>query len=245
MFSREVRDRRSVKIYSGSVPSHLPGDIRKYPVTMTSCDLVKVLIVDDHPIVLSGCRALLSSEPSVEMFEAATGSEGLELYFAQRPSVTVIDINLPDMSGLELTRRIIAEDPSARILVFSMNDDPIFVAEALKCNARGYVSKNGDPNAIYEAMMQVAAGEIWLPPRMAEKLAFMNHSVPPRDEPSFSAREIEILRLLASGKTMSEVAAAIRVSYKTTANICTTLRERLGARTAIEMITIALERKII
>ncbi|MEQ1697471.1 MAG: response regulator transcription factor [Hyphomicrobiaceae bacterium] len=209
---------------------------------MTANEIVKVLIVDDHPIVLSGCRGLLSSQAGVEMLEAATGAEGYDLYMSERPNVIVVDINLPDMSGLDLTRRIIAEDPSARVLIFSMNDDPVFVAEALKCNAKGYVSKNGDPNAIYEAIMQVAAGEIWLPARMAEKLAFMNQS---NSEATFAGREIEILRLLANGKTMSEVAVAIGVSYKTTANICTTLRERLGARTAIEMITIALERKII
>lgn len=210
----------------------------------TTTETVKVLIVDDHPIVLSGCRGLLASEPGIEVLEAATGAQGFELFCSRHPNVVVVDVNLPDMSGLELTRRIVTEDPSARVLIFSMNDDPIFVSKALECNAKGYVSKNGDPNAIYEAIMTVAAGEIWLPPRMAEKLAFMNFSAA-GTEPAFTAREVEILRLLASGNTMSEVAATIRVSYKTTANICTTLRERLGARTAIEMITIALERKII
>ena len=212
---------------------------------MSALSTVKVLIVDDHPIVLSGCRGLFADQPAIEMLEAVNGTNGFEAYLAQRPTVTVVDINLPDMSGLELTRRIMAADPNARVLIFSMNDDPIFVAEALKCAARGYVSKNGDPRAIYEAIMQVAAGEIWLPTRMAEKLAFMNHAEGGGNALSFTARDTEILRLLASGKTMSEVAATIRVSYKTTANICTSMRERLGARTAIEMVTIALERKII
>ncbi len=212
---------------------------------MPSSDPLKVLIIDDHPIVLSGCRGLLSSDPAIEMIEATNGKDGMAAYLSERPDVVVIDINLPDISGLELTRRIIADDASARILIFSMNDDPVFVAEALKCKAKGYVSKNGDPNAIHEAILQVAAGEVWLPSRMAEKLTVLTLSEANREVAAFTAREIEVLRQLANGKTMSEVADAFRVSYKTIANICTSLRVRIGARTAIEMVAMALDRKLI
>lgn len=205
---------------------------------------ISVLIVDDHPIILSGCRTLFAAEPMIEMIEAADAASALELYRSHRPTVSVIDVNLPDMSGLELTCRLIEIDPAAKIVILSMNDDPVFVAEALRCSARGFVSKNGDPRAIAEAIKHVAEGEIWLPARLAEKLAVMKHA-PTAGEAAFSARELQILRSLANGRTMSEVAALIGVSYKTTANICTVLRDRLGARTAIEMITIALERKII
>lgn len=212
---------------------------------MFGAQMLKVMIVDDHPIVLSGCRSLFSAEAAIELIDASTGQEGFDAFLAHRPTVCVIDINLPDMSGLELTRRILACDQQARVLIFSMNDDPIFVAEALKWSAKGYVSKNGDPQAIYDAILQVAAGEIWLPDRMAERLAFMNVGLSEDGRPAFAAREVEILRRLANGQTMSEVAAAMRLSYKTTANICSNLRERLGARTANEMITIAIERKLI
>ena len=206
---------------------------------------IRVLIVDDHPIVLSGCRSLLAAHPHIEMLEAADGKEGLDAYRRHKPMVAVIDINLPDVSGLELTRQIIAEDAEARILMFSMNDDPVFVAEALRCGAKGYVSKNGDPLAIYYAIMRVASGDRWLPALMAEKLAFMGSTTASPGGPTFSGRETAILRMLASGRSMSEVAAAIGVSYKTTANMCTVIREKLGARTSIEMITLALEQQVI
>jgi DNA-binding NarL/FixJ family response regulator len=100
----------------------------------------RVLIVDDHPVVLSGCRSLFASDASVKIDEAADAKSGHRAFTARKPDVTVIDIKLPDVSGFELMRRIRKDDPDARIIMFSMNDDPAFVVRAIEMGAQGYVS---------------------------------------------------------------------------------------------------------
>ena len=117
---------------------------------------VKVLIVDDHPIVLSGCRALLAEE-GMTMIEARDAASAQEVYAAEHPDVAVVDINLPDISGFELARRLLIRDPEARIVMFSMNDDPMFAAQAIECGAKGYVSKSDDPSTFLAAIRQVGA----------------------------------------------------------------------------------------
>src|SRR6185312_13655114 len=102
---------------------------------------MRVLIVDDHPIVASGCRAVLSGEAEIVLLEAADAEGGERAFIAERPDICVIDINLPTVSGFELARRILARQPSARIIMFSMNDDPVFAARAIEVGAKGYVSK--------------------------------------------------------------------------------------------------------
>src|ERR1700704_6823453 len=108
----------------------------------------KVLIVDDHPVVLSGCRSLFASDASVKIDEAGDAKSGYRAYLTRKPDVTVIDINLPDVSGFELMRRIRKEDPDAKIIMFSMNNDPAFVVRAVEMGAQGYVSKADYPRLL-------------------------------------------------------------------------------------------------
>src|SRR4249920_3563013 len=121
--------------------------------------ITRLLIVDDHPVVLSGCRSLFASDSSVKIDEATDARSGHRAYVSRKPDVTVIDIKLPDVSGFELMRRIRKEDPDARIIMFSMNDDPAFVVRAIELGAQGYVSKGDDPRMLVKAVRQVAAGE--------------------------------------------------------------------------------------
>lgn len=212
---------------------------------LTSENPLKVLIVDDHPIVLSGCRSLLGPRRHIEMLEAATGETAWALFCERGPDVTVIDMNLPDACGLDLANRILGNAPDAKLIIMSMNDEPVYVQEALRRRIKDYVSKNGEPAALYDAIMEVARGGIWLPLDLARKL---NTSQPGYEEaaaPVLSAREIEILTSLAKGTTMYEFAETMSVSYKTVANYCTAIREKLKARTALEMIAIAVERKLV
>lgn len=205
---------------------------------------MKVLIVDDHPLVLSGCRALLNDTPDMEMISAGDAATGHELYLAERPDVAVIDINLPDVSGFELARRILHGDPRARIMMFSMNDDSMFAAQAIETGAKGYFSKTDHPQDFLEAIRAVHRGGHSLAPEMAQKIAFLRVGAG-EGGASLTLREREVLRLLAKGKSMSEIAALINVSYKTVAVICSSLRTRLSARTAMELIRIAVEQKIV
>ena len=205
---------------------------------------MRVLIVDDHPIVISGCRALLETDPSVEVVEAQDGASGFAAFFDLRPDVAVIDINLPGHSGLELLRRIIEQAPEARLIVFSMNDDPIVAARAIQAGAKGYIAKNDDPALFAEAVRRVAGGGLYLHPEMARQIAFLRTGGAADAVSRLSAREVEILRLLAAGRTMAQIADLLDVSYKTVANNCTQLKQKLGARSAMDLMRIALSAKI-
>ena len=202
--------------------------------------LLRVLIVDDHPIVISGCRALLETDPGVEVSEAEDGAAGFAAFFASKPDVALIDINLPGLSGLELMRRILEREPAARIVIFSMNDNPVVAARAIEAGAKGYIAKNDDPALFAEAVKAVAGGGLYLHPEMARQVAFLRAGANANGISSLSPREVEILRLLAAGRTMAQIADLLDVSYKTIANNCTQLKQKLGARSAVDLMRIAL-----
>ena len=128
---------------------------------------MRVLIVDDHPIVASGCRTVLADEPEIVLLEASDAESAERVFLAEHPDMCVIDINLPTVSGFELARRLLAHSASARIIMFSMNDDPVFVARAIKIGAKGYVAKTGDPNDLVQAIREVGKGGVYLPPAIA------------------------------------------------------------------------------
>ena len=201
---------------------------------------MRVLIVDDHPIVISGCRALLETDPGVEVVEAEDSASGFAAFFDHSPDVAVIDINLPGLSGLELMRRILERAPEARLMVFSMNDDPVVAARAIEAGAKGYIAKNDDPALFAEAVRVVAKGGLYLHPEMARQIAFLRSGSNADAISSLSPRELEILRLLAAGRTMAQIADLMNVSYKTIANNCTQLKQKLGARSAMDLMRIAL-----
>lgn len=202
---------------------------------------VKLLIVDDHPVVVSGCRSLFASDPSITIDDAVDEKSGHRAYLAKRPDVTIIDINLPDLSGFELMRRIRRDDPKARIIMFSMNDDPAFVVRAIELGAQGYVSKGDDPRLLIKAVRKVAAGENFISPRLAETVAFSGAAIRANPATTMSARELEILRLLSRGDKIVEVADTLDISYKTVANTTSILKQKLGARNHSDLVRIAVE----
>ncbi len=200
---------------------------------------MKVLIVDDHPIVISGCRAMLG-DSDVELIEARTAKAGLEAFEETRPDVTVIDINLPDTSGFDLARSILSRDRGAAIVLLSMNDDAMFVRKAIEIGARGFISKNDDPMLLAVAIELVSRGETYLPEAVANRLAFTKDNAT-----ALTMRELEITRLLGEGSSLAEIAATLDVSYKTVAQSCTAARTKLNARTPAELVRRAGELKLI
>ena len=202
---------------------------------------MRVLIVDDHPIVASGCRTVLADEPEIVVLEAADAESGERAFVAERPDVCIIDINLPTVSGFELARRILTQDSAARIIMFSMNDDPVFVARAIEIGAKGYVSKTGDPNDLLEAIREVGSGGVYLPPAIARSIAFAGPAVAKSPLSKLNSREMEILRLLSSGKSLSEIAWLIHSPYKTVANTSSIIRQKLGVKTSAELVRLAIE----
>jgi DNA-binding NarL/FixJ family response regulator len=201
----------------------------------------KVLIVDDHPVVLSGCRSLFAGDPSVKIEEASDAKSGHRAFIQKKPDVTVIDINLPDVSGFELMRRIRKDDPTARIIMFSMNYDPAFVVRAVELGAQGYVSKGDDPRVLVKAVRKVAAGDNFISPQLAEAVTFSGAAIKANPASQMTARELEILRLLGRGDKIVEVADALGISYKTVANTTSLLKQKLGAKNHSDLIRIAVE----
>jgi DNA-binding NarL/FixJ family response regulator len=205
---------------------------------------MRVLIVDDHLIVASGCRALFADDPGIDILQASDAEGGERAFAEQKPDVCVIDINLPGVSGYELTRRILARDAAARIIMFSMNDDPIFAARAIESGARGYVSKSGDPGDLVEAIRKVGEGGVFLPSAIAQSIAFAGPGLVESPLAKLTQRELEILRLLGAGKSLSEIAWLVHSSYKTIANTSSIMRQKLGLRSPAELVRFAIESRL-
>jgi len=201
---------------------------------------LRVLIVDDHRIVASGCRALFTDDPDVEILEASDAESGELAFEREHPDICVLDINLPTVSGYELARRIFGRDSSARIIMFSMNDDPVFAARAIEVGAKGYVSKSGEPQDLVDAIREVGRGGAYLPPAMARSIAFAGPAYAQSPLAKLTSREMEILRLLSAGKSLAEIAWLVHSSYKTVANTSSIMRQKLGVRTSAELVRLAI-----
>jgi two-component system, NarL family, invasion response regulator UvrY len=206
---------------------------------------MRILIVDDHPIVASGCRALLARDDDIVILEASDAESGERTFAAERPDVCVLDVNLPTVSGFELARRILGRDAAARIIMFSMNDDPVFAARAIEIGAKGYVSKSGDPCDLVDAIRQVGDGGVYLPAALAQRVAFAGPAFAQNPLSKLTSREIEILRLISTGKSLSEIAWLVHSSYKTIANTSSIIRHKLGLRSSSELVRFAIETRLI
>src|ERR1700744_1563635 len=204
----------------------------------------KLLIVDDHPMVVSGCKSLFASDASVKIDEASDAKSGHRAFLQRKPDVTVIDINLPDISGFELMRRIRRDDPEAKIIIFSMIDDPAIVVRAIEMGAQGFVSKGDDPRLFVKAVWRVAAGENFISPQLAEAVTFSSAAIKANPASQMTPRELEILRLLGRGDKIVEVAHALDISYKTVANTTSLLKRKLGAKNHSDLVRIAVEMEI-
>jgi two-component system, NarL family, invasion response regulator UvrY len=203
---------------------------------------MKILLVDDHAVVRAGVRRLLSTEVDVSILEAESGQEALDMCRHGQPDLVVLDINLPGLSGLELLRRIIRLDKSAKILVLSMHSQAVYAARALEAGARGYVSKSAGAEEFVQAVRQVSKGGYYVEHEIAAELAIRKFSTEdPLDR--LTAREIDILRLLGEGQTYTQIATALGVSYKTVANSSSTIKDKLAVETIADLIRLSVERQ--
>ncbi|NOT69867.1 MAG: response regulator transcription factor [Hyphomicrobium sp.] len=205
---------------------------------------MKVLIVEDHAIVISGCRTLFSEDEGVTVIEARSLAAARAVLETETPDVIVLDINLPDGSGLDLTREIVRADPNAKVIVFSMSDAPLLAIQAIDCGAKGYVSKNDDPMGLRDAVLALVRGETWLTHELAQEIALIKASGN-GVATKLTERELLTLRLLVRGRSMAEVGSDLDVSYKTVAADCASIRQKLNARTSSEMVRIAVELRIV
>ena len=199
---------------------------------------MRLLIIDDHPVVVTGCRAIFASLPGVAIFDARDGAAGLAAFVDLKPDLTLVDINLPGASGFEVIGDILAQAPQARLIAFSMNADPSIAARAIDCGARAFLTKSDPPERFLEAAEALKAGETYLTPAMAREVAFLRA----RGSDALSGRETEILRGLSEGRKLSEIAAALKISYKTVAANAAQLKIKLGARSTQDLVRLAVEK---
>jgi two-component system, NarL family, invasion response regulator UvrY len=201
---------------------------------------MKLLIVDDHTIVRDGIRRLLSAFLDLVIVEAASSREAMMLFQAEHPDIVLLDINLPGFGGLDLLRRLLTIDSGARVLMCSMHSNPNYIARALEAGARGYISKGARAEELIEAVKMVGAGGRYLERDLASEFALTLTSSGEHTK-ELSSRELDILRLLAQGKSLNFISDELGVSYKTVANTCTVIKQKMMLETTNELIKFAVE----
>jgi len=210
-------------------------------MTMTSPEKIRLLIVDDHPIVRDGLVAILhEGEPDLEVVgEAGDGKEAVTVWRTLRPTVTIMDLQLPGQTGVEAIQAIRREDPEARILVLTTFDGDADIQRALEAGARGYLLKSVRRAILIEAVREVAAGRRYLPPTTAARL------VEAMESERLTAREFDVLRLLAQGERNREIADTLGLAEPTVKIHVNNLLRKLQAKDRTEAAVIALKRGLI
>jgi two-component system, NarL family, invasion response regulator UvrY len=205
--------------------------------------MTSVLIIDDHPIVLQGCRRILEDAGIERVLEARDAPSGYRLFRRHRPDVAIVDLALQGsgLGGLDLVRRMRAHDPRARILVLSMHSDPIIAARALEAGATGYVIKDSAADELMKAIDHVRAGTPYLGGDLAMQVALVRTGVRPSPLADLTPRELQTLALLAEGKPYGRIAEELSVSYKTVVNACSQLKHKLNAKNLPELIRFAVQ----
>jgi DNA-binding NarL/FixJ family response regulator len=200
---------------------------------------IRVLLVDDHSVVREGYRRLLERHAEFAIVGEAASAEAAYLAFCQiGADVVVLDIALPGASGLQAMTRILAREPETRFVVCSMHEDPMYVEKSFDLGAMAYVSKAAAGDMLLDAIRQAHHGKRFV---SADLLPALNQWRTRRERtaPALSTREIDVLRMLAQGKLIDEIATALTLSEKTVSNYQTQLRQKLGARNAAQLAAVA------
>lgn len=206
--------------------------------------MAKILIADDHAMLRQGLRTLLEHDHNV-VAEATTGEEACLFWEQYHPDILTLDLDMPGIGGLETIKRIIHKNTNAKILIFSMHDDCIYAIRAIQAGARGYVTKTEPPETILEAVNKILKGGRYLNNELAQNLSM--HKFDAVDEPikKLSPREFEVFRRVAEGASLNSISEAMNISYKTVANIQTTVRQKLDVETTGQLVHIAVRFGII
>jgi DNA-binding NarL/FixJ family response regulator len=205
---------------------------------------IRVLVADDQSMVRAGFRMLLADEQDIEVVaEAENGREAVEKTARFNPDVILMDIRMPELDGLEATRRILAEDNGARILILTTFDLDEYVYEALSAGASGFVLKDDSPEQLLAAIRTVAAGDALLSPTVTKKVIkqFARHPrpAPPKELGELSERERDVFRLMAEGMSNSEIGQALFISETTVKTHVTHILQKLNLRDRVQAVVLA------
>lgn len=198
---------------------------------------IKVFLVDDHAVVREGYRRLLERSAGITVVgEAANAAEAYTEFQRVQPDVVVMDISLPGASGIDALRRILAREPGAKVLMFSMHEESIFATRAFQAGALGYITKASAPEILVDAVRTVAQGKRTISPDMAQALALQAVSGGAPGLNVLSQREFEVMRLLVQGLTLNDIAQQLQLSYKTVANHQSAIRQKLNVETHAQLL---------
>lgn len=207
---------------------------------------IRVLLADDHAVVRQGFRLILSSQSGIEVVcEAGNGREAVEMAVKHRPDVAVIDVSMPELNGIEATRRIMEECPHTRVLALSMHKDAVYVREILRAGARGYILKGSIDTEFVQAIRALARGEGYLSPAVSGAVLddYRKHVSDPID--LLTTREREVLQLIAEGKTNKEIANLLNLSVYTVDAHRGRVMEKLNMHSVTDLVRFAVRKGIV
>lgn len=208
--------------------------------------MISILLVDDHAIVREGYRSLLAKQPGLQVVaEAGDGAQAYRLFKEFQPDLVITDISLPGSSGLELIARIKQRRADAKILVFSMHQNPGFAGQAMRAGALGYVTKSSPPEELLRAIHEVYAGRHALSADIAQALALEKLGSERIALETLTVREFEILRLLVDGRSNDEIAQTLNISPKTAGNCHYQIKRKLGVASDIELTRLAIKLNVL
>ena len=207
---------------------------------------IRVLVADDQSMVRAGFRMLLAGEPDIEVVaEASNGLEAVDKAARFRPTVVLMDIRMPELDGLQATRRILAADDTARILILTTFDLDEYVYEALRAGASGFVLKDEPPEQLLAAIRTVAGGDALLSPaitkRVIEQFTRISHPAPPKELEDLTERELDVFRLIARGLSNAEIGHELYISDTTVKTHITHILQKLNLRDRVQAIVLAYE----
>lgn len=202
-----------------------------------------VLIVDDHPALREGVRVLLDRRlPGAHVGEAGDYGEALRQLAKRDWDLVIVDLEMPGRDGLELLRRIVAQRPEQKVLVFSFHRDEQYALRVLRAGARGYLNKRADNRELLAAVRTVLSGQVYLSPAASRRLGdALRGGEPPAPHDALSDRELQVLRRLGAGATVGQIAAELHLSVNTVSTYRARILEKLGLRTTAEVIRYAIE----
>lgn len=211
--------------------------------------MIKVLIADDHAIVRAGLRALIHAESTMELVgEADGGYETIDLVEKTQPDVLVLDLSMPDLDGIAVTKQIKPPFPNVHILILTIHEDQALLREAIKAGASGYILKHAAESELISAIQRILRGDLYVDPAMVRLLLqepTAPLTVPPKSTEALTQREIEVLKLIVQGYTNRQIGEELNISFRTVESHRASLSEKLGMHSRVELVRYAREHGLI